>query len=97
MAGTRAQRCCDGEDKGKAGDHIHAGASLLKRVGGDWDNQARAYGGNLAMLETPVSEISDGGPGYYVSHKWIFYWVKTVLRRGPTQIFISKSAVKSGA
>lgn len=52
--------------------------------------------GKLAMLETQVSEISDGGPGYYLGHKWIFYLVEMVLWLGCTEIFTSKSAVKSG-
>lgn len=72
--------------------------TLLERVGGDSDNQARTYGGRKStMLETKFSEIGDGGPGYYFGHKWIFYLIKIVLQQGPTQIFISKSAVKSGA
>jgi len=47
--------------------------TLFRRVGGDSDNRAKTHEGKANNARNHVSEISDGRPGYYVGHKWIFF------------------------
>lgn len=72
--------------------------SLLKREGGDSDNHMRIYGGRLTMLETTFLKlVMEGQDIMLVTNGFFFFnFVKTILRRGPTQIFTFKSAVQSG-